>query len=47
MRASPITMAIVYFVIGVLLVFFAIQHVNAAGWNFWAYLIVALPQLNL
>jgi len=41
MRASPITMALLYFSIGVLLIFFAIQNVSTAGWNFWSYLILS------
>lgn len=46
MRASPITMAIVYFSIGVLLVFFAIQNVSLAGWNFWSYLIISFAAID-
>ncbi|MCL7748835.1 YdiK family protein [Halalkalibacter alkaliphilus] len=46
MRASPITMALLYFSIGVLLIFFAIQNVNTAGWNFWSYLIVSFAAID-
>ncbi|GAE32488.1 YdiK family protein [Halalkalibacter hemicellulosilyticus] len=46
MRASPMTMAVVYFMIGVLLVFFAIQYVNTAGWNFWSYLIIGFATID-
>jgi len=46
MRASPITMALLYFSIGVLLVFFAIQNVSTSGWNFWSYLIVSFAAID-
>ncbi|WP_332696808.1 YdiK family protein [Halalkalibacter lacteus] len=46
MRASPITMALLYFSIGVLLTFFAIQNVSTSGWNFWSYLIVSFAAVD-
>ncbi len=41
MRASPFTMALLYFSIGILLIFFAIQHVSTSGWDLWSYIIIA------
>ncbi|WP_100406142.1 YdiK family protein [Bacillus solitudinis] len=46
MRASPTTMALMYFFIGALLVYFAIQNVSTAGWNFWSYLIIAFATID-
>ncbi|WP_088106099.1 YdiK family protein [Halalkalibacter urbisdiaboli] len=46
MRASPTTMALMYFTIGVLLVYFAIQNVITSGWNFWTYLIIAFATID-
>lgn len=41
MKISPFTMAVLYFFIGGLLIFFAIQNVSIYGWNLWSYLIIA------
>lgn len=46
MRASPIMMALLYFSIGSLLVFFAIQNVSTSGWNFWSYLIISFAAID-
>lgn len=46
MKASPMMMALLYFGIGALLVFFAIQNVSTVGWNFWSYLIIAFATVD-
>lgn len=46
MRASPMSMAILYFAIGILLIFFAIQSVGTTGWSFWTYLIIAFATMD-
>lgn len=47
MRASPLTMAILYFIIGVVLVYFAIQNVSMSGWNIWSVLIVSFATVDI
>ncbi len=46
MRTSPIAMALLYFSIGCLLVFFAIQSVSTSGWNIWSYLIISFAAID-
>ncbi|NEU32176.1 YdiK family protein [bacterium LRH843] len=46
MRASPFSMALLYFSIGVFLVYFAIQNVSVAGWNVWSYLIISFATVD-
>ncbi|ADC49924.1 MULTISPECIES: YdiK family protein [Alkalihalophilus] len=46
MRISPTTMAFMYFFLGVLVVFIAIQKVNQTGWDFWAYLIIGFAAFD-
>ena len=38
---SPVPMAIFYFLLGSLLIYFATRHVGAHGWTFLSYFFVA------
>ncbi len=47
MRASPLTMALLYFSLAFILIFFAIYHVSNAGWDLWSYLIIAFATTDV
>ncbi|MCM3715836.1 YdiK family protein [Alkalihalobacillus oceani] len=46
MRASPLMMALLYFFVGCLLVFFAIQSVSSTGWTVWSLLIISFAAID-
>nr|WP_295975156.1 YdiK family protein [uncultured Bacillus sp.] len=48
MRQSPLLSGIIYILLGVLFVFFAVQNVNEeGGWGFFSYLLVILATFDL
>ncbi|KMJ56110.1 YdiK family protein [Alkalihalophilus sp. As8PL] len=46
MRVSPTAMALMYFTLGVLVVYIAILKVEQTGWDFWAYLIIGFAAFD-
>jgi hypothetical protein len=46
MRQSPLFSGIVYFLLGILFTYFAIQDVQASGWGFFVYLLVILAAFD-
>lgn len=47
MRRSPMYMAITYFILGAVFVFFAIQNVTRSGWDFFTYFLIILATLDI
>jgi len=43
---SPLTIAIVYMLLGVIFTFFAIQQVLSSGWGLFAYILIILATLD-
>ena len=46
MKQSPFVSGIVYFLLGSLFTYFAIQNVNESGWGFFSYLLVMLATFD-
>ncbi|MGA9224996.1 MAG: YdiK family protein [Mesobacillus sp.] len=46
MKQSPLFSGIVYFLLGSLFTYFAIQNVNETGWGFFTYLLVMLATFD-
>jgi hypothetical protein len=47
MRQSPLFSGIIYFLLGVLFTYFAIQDVQDDGWGFFTYLLVLLATFDV
>ena len=46
-RQSPLAAAILYFALGSVFVYLAIEQVNRSGWTFFSYLIVFLATMDI
>ena len=46
MKQSPFVSGIIYFLLGILFTYFAIQNVNETGWGFFPYLLVILATFD-
>ncbi|KMY45980.1 hypothetical protein AC622_18710 [Bacillus sp. FJAT-27916] len=47
MRRSPLYMATIYFILGAVFIFFAVQNVTRSGWDFFTYFLVILATLDI
>lgn len=47
MRASPLTMSLIYYALAALLILFAVYHVSSSGWDIWTYLIIAFATTDI
>jgi uncharacterized membrane protein HdeD (DUF308 family) len=48
LRQSPLFSGIIYLLLGLLFIFFAVQNVNQeGGWGFFTYLLVILATFDL
>ncbi|HJV31170.1 MAG TPA: YdiK family protein [Bacillales bacterium] len=46
MRLSPLFSGIIYFLLGTLFTYFAIQDVQRSGWGFFVYLLIVLATFD-
>ncbi|MCM3569910.1 YdiK family protein [Neobacillus mesonae] len=46
MRRSPLFSGIIYFILGALFTYFAIDDVQKGGWGFFSYLLVILATFD-
>ncbi|MBU8908558.1 YdiK family protein [Desertibacillus haloalkaliphilus] len=47
MRTSPTFMGVIYFLIGIMFMYLAIQNVSTAGWNFWTFLFIGVATIDI
>ncbi|WP_040205614.1 YdiK family protein [Neobacillus jeddahensis] len=46
MRRSPLFSGLIYFLLGALFTYFAIDHVQSDGWGFFSYLLILLATFD-
>ncbi|EUJ32042.1 hypothetical protein MFLO_07642 [Listeria floridensis FSL S10-1187] len=46
MNRRFLTQGLLYFILGIVFVFFAIQEVNRSGWGIFAYIIIAMAAID-